>query len=100
MISQRDDELPDELVLAIQRVLDIQTAHNEDPLDSLSSNFDLTGLLNYYFPKGMSCHLQIDSKEFILTAQRSHWGRYKPSRLDLLKMRSNSVARSRLYAPN
>ena len=53
MIIQRDDEMPDELVLAIQRVLDLQTAQNDDPLDALSSRFDLTGILNSYFPKGM-----------------------------------------------
>ena len=54
MITQRDDELPDELVSAIQRVLDLQTTQNDDPLDVLSSRFDLTGILNSYFPKGMS----------------------------------------------
>ncbi|KAJ7772691.1 Vps53-like protein [Mycena maculata] len=44
------DELPHEVVLAIQRVLDAQSDQDADPLDTLSNDFDPVDLLNGFFP--------------------------------------------------
>jgi hypothetical protein len=53
MYRQRDDELPDEVVLAIQRILDLQAGQSSDPLDTLSNDFNPTRLLNSFFPDGL-----------------------------------------------
>ena len=45
------EELPPELIASIQRVLEIQTGPDTDPLDSLS-DFDAVAVLNQYFPNG------------------------------------------------
>lgn len=47
------DELPQEVILAIRRVLELQHSQNDDPLDSLSSDFSSTDMLNSFFPNGM-----------------------------------------------
>ncbi|KAF9227157.1 hypothetical protein BS17DRAFT_449775 [Gyrodon lividus] len=45
-----DAELPQELVLAIQRVLELDPQQNVDSLDDLSNNFDPIDVLNQLFP--------------------------------------------------
>ncbi|KAG8214105.1 Vps53-like protein [Butyriboletus roseoflavus] len=45
-----DAELPQELVLAIQRVLELNPGQNDDPLDDLSNNFNPVDVLNQLFP--------------------------------------------------
>ena len=48
-----DVELPQELVLAIQRVLELNLEQNDDPLDDLSNNFNPVDVLNQLFPDGL-----------------------------------------------
>lgn len=48
-----DVELPQELVLAIQRVLELNPEQNDDPLDDLSGNFNPVDILNQLFPDGV-----------------------------------------------
>lgn len=48
-----DAELPQELVLAIQRVLELAPGQNDDPLDDLSNNFSPVDVLNQLFPDGV-----------------------------------------------
>ncbi|KIJ68088.1 hypothetical protein HYDPIDRAFT_173763 [Hydnomerulius pinastri MD-312] len=51
MQRRRDDaELPEELVLAIQRVLELNPEQNDDPLDDLSNKFNPIDVLNQLFP--------------------------------------------------
>lgn len=47
-----DDELPHEVILAIQRVLEVKTGHEDDSLDTLSTNFSAVDVLNDLFPDG------------------------------------------------
>ena len=49
---RRDDTLPHELILSIQRVLDLQVGRDSDPLDNLSDDFDPVGIINGFFPDG------------------------------------------------
>ena len=49
---RRDDALPHELILSIQRVLDIRAGPDADPLDDLSDGFNPVGILNGVFPDG------------------------------------------------
>ncbi|KAJ7282965.1 Vps53-like protein [Mycena rebaudengoi] len=44
------DELPHEVILAIQRVLELQVGKDADPLDTLSNDFDPSDMLNGFFP--------------------------------------------------
>ncbi|CAK5281328.1 unnamed protein product [Mycena citricolor] len=44
------DELPHEVVLAIQRVLELEPSSANDPLDTLSNDFNPVPLLNDFFP--------------------------------------------------
>ncbi|PSR73209.1 hypothetical protein PHLCEN_2v10930 [Hermanssonia centrifuga] len=46
----RDEGLPHELILSIQRVLDLRPGPDSDPLDSFSDNFNPVGMLNEFFP--------------------------------------------------
>ena len=48
-----DDELPHELVLSIQRILNLESSQHNDPLDVLSSDFTPIDILNGFFPDGM-----------------------------------------------
>lgn len=48
-----DVELPQELVLAIQRVLELNPEQSDDPLDDLSNNFNPVDVLNRFFPDGL-----------------------------------------------
>jgi vacuolar protein sorting-associated protein 53 len=49
-----NDELPPELLLAIQNVLNTQSTQERDPLEDISNNFDAAKILNGYFPDGAS----------------------------------------------
>lgn len=51
--TQRDDALPHELIVSIQRVLDLRPGPDADALDDLSDDFSPTGVLNEFFPDGM-----------------------------------------------
>ncbi|KAJ6625846.1 Vps53-like protein [Mycena sp. CBHHK59/15] len=44
------DELPHEVILSIQRVLELQLGKDADPLDTLSNDFDPVDILNGFFP--------------------------------------------------
>ena len=46
------DELPHEVVLSIQRVLEIQSTEEVDRLDGLSEKFSAVEILNDFFPDG------------------------------------------------
>ena len=48
----RSDALPPELILSIQRVLELHPHKDSDPLDELSDDFDPVGVVNSYFPNG------------------------------------------------
>ena len=48
----REDELPPELILHIERILDLHTTPDSDPLDRLTNDFNPVGVLNEYFPDG------------------------------------------------
>lgn len=51
----REDELPRELILSIERVLDIRSGTESDPLDVLTNDFNAVNMLNKYFPNGVLC---------------------------------------------
>ncbi|KAJ7091114.1 Vps53-like protein [Mycena epipterygia] len=44
------DELPHEVILAIERVLELQSGQDADPLDALSNDFNPVDILNGFFP--------------------------------------------------
>ncbi|KAJ6587222.1 Vps53-like protein [Mycena vulgaris] len=44
------DELPHEVILAIERVLQLQSGQDTDPLDTLSNDFNPIDVLNAFFP--------------------------------------------------
>ncbi|KAF8210667.1 Vps53-like protein [Mycena galopus ATCC 62051] len=44
------DELPHEVILAIQRVLELPSGQDADPLDALSNEFSPVDILNGFFP--------------------------------------------------
>lgn len=50
--TRREDALPHELILSIQRVLDLHPGPESDPLDDLSDDFSPVGVLNEFFPDG------------------------------------------------
>lgn len=50
--SRHEDALPHELILSIQRVLDLHPSADADPLDDLSDDFSPIGVLNEFFPDG------------------------------------------------
>jgi hypothetical protein len=47
-------ELPQEVVVAIQRILELNPEKQNDPLDVLSNEFNPLDMLNQLFPDGMS----------------------------------------------
>ena len=51
--SMSNDELPHEVILAIQRVLEIQPTDEIDRLDGLSERFNAVEILNDFFPNGV-----------------------------------------------
>lgn len=46
------EDLPQEVVVAIQRILDIQSADDSDPFDGFSEQFSTASILNQLFPDG------------------------------------------------
>lgn len=52
VLGVREDVLPQEVVLSIQRILESKSASESDPLDMFSSEFDPVEILNSYFPDG------------------------------------------------
>ncbi|GJE92731.1 vacuolar protein sorting-associated protein 53 -like protein [Phanerochaete sordida] len=48
--ARREDALPHELIVSIQRVLDLHPGADADPLDDLSDGFSPIGVLNEFFP--------------------------------------------------
>ncbi|KAI0645796.1 Vps53-like protein [Trametes meyenii] len=46
----REDELPTELILSIERILDLHAQGDADPLGRLTNEFNPIGVLNDYFP--------------------------------------------------
>ena len=48
-----NDELPHEIILAIQRVLELKSSEDASSLDALSVNFNPADVLNDLFPDGM-----------------------------------------------
>ena len=48
----REDELPPELILSIERILDLHAKGEPDPLSRLTNDFNPIGVLNDYFPDG------------------------------------------------
>lgn len=53
-----EDDLPHEVILAIQRVLEVNNDVESDPLDALSTNFSPVDVLNDLFPDGKFYFLQ------------------------------------------
>lgn len=47
-----NDELPYEVILAIERVLEISPVEQPDQLDGLSQEFNPVTILNDFFPDG------------------------------------------------
>lgn len=45
-------ELPLEVILSLQRVLDLQHGDDADTLDGVAGQFDTVGYLNKLFPAG------------------------------------------------
>ena len=50
----REEELPPELILSIERILELHTTSDSDPFDSLANDFNTVAALNQYFPDGES----------------------------------------------
>ena len=46
------DELPLDVILSIQRILDLKATSSENPLDVLDNNFNPVDILNNFFPDG------------------------------------------------
>lgn len=58
----REDELPPELILSIERILNLHATQDSDPLDKLTNEFNPIGMLNEYFPDGkLHCHKETTS---------------------------------------
>ena len=53
MASAATDTLSRDIVLSINRILDIQPSAKADPLDDLSEDFDPIQVLNRVFPDGL-----------------------------------------------
>ena len=50
--TRREDALPRELIVSIQRILDLHPGPGSDPLDDLSDDFSPVNVLNEFFPDG------------------------------------------------
>lgn len=48
-----EDELPHELILSIERVLDIRSESGIDSVNTLTNDFNAVNVLNGYFPNGV-----------------------------------------------
>jgi hypothetical protein len=51
------DDLPHEVILSIQRVLELDPSEEVDRLDGLSEKFNTVEILNEFFPDGSSVFL-------------------------------------------
>jgi len=69
MYGQREEELPYEVILAIQRVLELHSGQETDPLDVLSDDFSPVDVLNIFFPDEASL-AQIDVVQTRLAANQ------------------------------
>jgi vacuolar protein sorting-associated protein 53 len=49
-----NDDLPHEVILSIQRVLELDPSEEVDRLDGLSEKFNTVEILNEFFPDGSS----------------------------------------------
>ena len=49
-----NDDLPHEVILSIQRVLQLEPSEEVDRLDGLSEKFNTVEILNEFFPDGSS----------------------------------------------
>jgi hypothetical protein len=52
---QQSEELPHDLALSINRILDLNTSPESDPLEVIGDSFNVVQVLNEYFPNGASC---------------------------------------------
>ena len=68
--AQPNDGLTPDLVLAIQRILEIQPSAEDDPLDTLSGDFDPVDALNQFFPDGS---LRCRSHPLFASSHRYLW---------------------------
>ena len=75
MYRQANEELPHELILSIQRVLDIHPGPDSDPLDALTDDFNSVDVLNRYFPDGTAFSLFVFGVEAHDCVQRHLWVR-------------------------
>lgn len=64
------DELPQEVILSIQRVLDLKATPGDDPLDVLD-NFNPVDILNNFFPDGEQTPTPLSGRELILFTEAS-----------------------------
>lgn len=48
----REEELPPELILSIERILELHTTSDSDPFERLTNDFNSVAVLNQYFPDG------------------------------------------------
>ena len=53
-----NDDLPHEVILSIQRVLELEPSEEVDRLDGLSEKFNAVEILNEFFPDGSSLFSQ------------------------------------------
>jgi len=62
---RKEAELPQELISSIQRILELNSENQSDPLDVLSNDFNPIDMLNQLFPDGTSitwsCIVQTES---------------------------------------
>ncbi|KAG9316811.1 Vps53-like protein [Chiua virens] len=62
-----DAELPQELVLAIHRILELNPEQHDDPLDVISNDFDPVDVLNQLFPDGVCiCISRVYFKTYVV----------------------------------
>ena len=54
MYHQQSQELPHDLILSIQRILDLKDLPETDPLDIVGDGFNAVDVINGYFPDGAS----------------------------------------------
>ena len=52
MYRRPNEELPHELILSIERALDLHPGPDSDPLDNLAEEFNTVDALNNLFPDG------------------------------------------------
>ena len=84
-------ELPHDIVLSIQRVLNVDSNTHDDPLDDLSSDFTPVDILNGFFPDGPGWYVHL-SKIFThskSSSQRHRLAIWMQFRLAWLRMSLN-----------